>query len=153
MHVVLIMTHICHSSLQLPQIKTQWQPRAGGGVAEEPSHDAHKGRHTGGMEGVVGFCDAFGADIYGDWWCLLATCAATGALGWFIFLTFSLLPLYDITPVRHLLDRTELTAYAATYLVFKKASAFVCVVALVDLPPCLFVYPKGRRAEIDDRYI
>lgn len=99
------------------------------------------------------FCYAFGADTCGDWRCFLATCAATGALGWFIFLTFSLLPLYDITPVRHLLDRTELTAYAVTYLVFKKASAFVCVVVLVDLPPCLFVYPEGRRADIDNRDI
>lgn len=43
--------------------------------------------------------------------------------------------LFPITAVRHLscatyLDRTELTAYAATYLVFKKASAFVCVAVL-----------------------
>lgn len=50
------------------------------------------------------------------------------------FPTFFLLSLYDISAVRHSLDRTELTAYAATYLVFKKASAFVCVLVLGRSP-------------------
>lgn len=61
------------------------------------------------------------------------------------FPTFFLSPLYDISAVRHLLDRTELTAYAATYLVFKKASAFVCV-AVLDRSPYPPICISGETA-------
>lgn len=62
--------------------------------------------------------------------------------------------LYEISPVRHLLDWTELVAYAATYFGFQKASA--CVVFffyLIDLPTYLFVHPEDGRADVDDRGI
>lgn len=152
-HVVLVMTLNFQSSSHLPQIKSQRRLREGDGAVARSSHH---GRSADPQGRSVRRCWIFVQLLE---WILWVNCGAFSQLarrpapwaGSFSYLVFLLL-LYDIPPVRHLLDRTELVAYAATYLVFQKSFG-LCVRGYFwpIYNTYLFVYPEGRLADIDDR--